>query len=926
MSLIVGRFQINSDLDAWSLERLFNRDMDRVADITLLDVGRSRTLALRGTTIAFTADAEVTHQIELLWPDQDTTIAALAPFDITVPDDHVGVRIRLAGAASASAAARVPSGALKIGLGASGGGHAVYERLDAYPVSQPITEVIDDVLGSLRLPSQVVSRETLPALREVLSTTLDGYLQLSADLSWGAILSNTRQIEAGQLALEFQSRLALAATAAAKYRIAGTFTIQCCRSGDRARFIVRKARESTFTFAADFKLDAEFETAGLPETADEFLGKLLGGDVDRVLRTLDRVQRFESIEQVKEAVGNWVGDGLSELAMPLIGKALDASTTREFLEALRDVSAQYTSLDERIARLYQDNLDDVPGLSRTLKVLAAVRDPDGLKQVSDARAFVVFRKLAGDRLYDALLDTSEFNTVIEVAGKARDFIQNGSEKLKKAIRALQERFALDPLMRRVQALSSPDALRTLADEQLRRLVAMLLERPFDAIEQAAKPAFKELQATLKALDQFNQRWYAQLLQAANAKFKATVAAEFARASSSQALLDVEIDVRTPLGRRLAGRAAVGDFAALLADAASPAVKLRDAVLTHVVARQTQLRVNVLGFEIKNVSRLISSSTDQFQQSDGGLVLLHAFETRSEVERVRRDERTLMRFMLRGAAEGLAPRADEVQQHLLETLREMSAAYEFEIEDSKTSAEELLEYLDLAESLGLIASPAAFLTDLRRELPAGWTKVKVQYAVRYEPEALAATFKRDTMELQRQARAALVSLVGRALIVPGRPNDARLGLAYQDEGIRSAYQRSFPAAPSGAIAVFLPAYVTRGRGRVEALPDVQKVLLGGVFTVERHYLEALGTLDQMMDRLKADPGTARTPITARQLDDIVEDFVGFADSFPSNKRINPFFGTFDALVLAVAPRARRAALVLEITPRKTAEPVTKFLTL
>ena len=925
MPLVVGPVRIISDLDAWSLERLFNRDMDRVADVTLIDVSPSRTLAFGSRTVKFTADGEVTHQIELLWPDEDTTIAALAPFDISVPDDHVGVRIRLAGAASASAAARVPSGALKIGLGARGGGHAVYERFDAYPVRQPITEVIDDAIRSLRLPAQVAGRDTLPGAREVLSTTLDGYLQLSADVAWGAILANTRQIEAGQLALEFQSTLAVAATAAAKYRLAGTFAIQCCRSGDRARFIVRKARESTFTFAADLTIDAEFRTVGLPGTADEFLGKLVGGDVDRVLRTLDRLQRFDSLDTIKEAVGTWVGDGLSELALLLIGKVLDAGTATEFLEALREVSAQYTSLDARVARLYQDSLDDVPGLARTLEILAAIREPDALKRVSDARVFVVFRKLAGDRLYDVLLNAGEFGNVLEIVDQARDFILNGSEKLKKAIHVLQTRFALDPLIRRLHELSSPEALETLSDQQLRRLVALLLERPFEAIEHAAGRAFEELQAALDALDRFNQRWYEQLLQAANSKFKTTVAAEFSRASSSQALLDVEIDVSTPEGRRRAGRAAVGDFEEVLSDAASTGVTLREAVLTHTVTRQAQLRVNVLGFEFKRVSRLISSSTDQFQQTGAGLLLLHAFETTSEIERSRREERTLMRFMLRGAAEGFASRADAVQRHLIETLREMSAAYDFEIEDSRTSNEELLEYLDLAQSLGLIASPGAFLAELQRELPAGWTRVKVQYAVRYEPEALAATFTRDTAALLRQARGALVSLVGRALIVPGKPNDARLGLAYQDERVRAAYQRAFPGVPSGSVTVFVPAYVTRSRGRVEALPDVQKTLLGGVFTVERKYLDALGKLDQMMDRLRANPATARTPVTARQLDDIVEDFVGFADSFPSTKRVNPFFGTFDALVLEAVPRARRAALVLEITPRNATAPVTKFLT-
>lgn len=925
MPLVVGPFTINSGKDAWSLEGTFNRDVDTVADATLLDVATHQPFTIGDVDVRFKAAADVKHQIELVWPENTTGTAELSAFGIALAADEVGVRVRLVGQASASAAAKVPTGPVAVGFGAAGGGSFAYEHFNAYPASRRIVDVIDDTIKSLRLPSQVRDERAIPAAKEVLTARFAGYLELTADVEWGATLTNTRGLSAGELALDFQSRLALAATAAARYRLGGDFEIHCCRAGSRARFVARKARESAFTFAADFKLVENFKTTGLPATANEFLGKLLGADVDRILRAIDRAQQFDTLDKVKAAAGDWAGDALADLAKPLIGKALDATTTKEFLAALREVTGQYTSLDERVARLYQQNLGDLPGLQRALDVLSKVEEPDALKYVSDARAWTVFRSLAGDRLYDALLNAQDFRQVLGLVDATRDFLGNGSPRLKAAIDTLQQRCAFDTLIRRLHDLSSPEALAAVADIQLRKLVSLLVGQAFDKIQGSIKPAFDQLQAALQAIGQFNARWYSYVLDAANSTFKATVNAEFSRASSADALVDVEIDLERSDGPRLAGRAAVGDFTEVLASARTAGITLREGVLTHKATRQAQIRVNVLGFEFDRISRLIATSKDDFQQTDAGLLLVHTFEAKSELARKRRNEQTLTSFVLRGAAEAVTSSTDDMTRlHMVDTLRRISAGYEFDVDDSKTSTEELLEYLAFAESLGLLSDRAALVNELRTELPKGWNHVNVQYVVRYDPQAVAAVFLRDTRDLQAAARAALTALVGKVLIVAGRPNDARLGLAYQDEGVRRAFEAARPAVPADSIAVRLPAWVTRDKARVDSLPTEQKALLQGLFNVESNYLKALGRLDAVMDSLRANPAALRNPVATRDLDDVATDFVSFADDFPTDKRVNPFFGAFDALVLATSPRGRKSAMVLQITPNGATDPVTKYL--
>jgi hypothetical protein len=925
MALVVGPFaNITTGADSWSLSRFFTPDMDRVGEATLKrDATGSITIA--GTDVDFRANVEATHQVELVWPNDDTdAVTDLSRFGIRINPDEVGVRLRLRGTATARAAAKLPVGSLSLGFGAEGSATLEYERFRPYALSTSIPEALQDIARGLRLPSHVRSVETLPAANELLTTRLSSYLQLSADVAWRASIANTRGVQLGELALASESQLSLAVAAAAKYRLAGDFDIHCCRTGDRVRFVVRKSRESKFSFATDFKLDAEFKTAGLPDTASDFVGKLLGADVARVLGNIDRLQRVDSLDDIKGAVGEWASGALGELSGPLIGKALDNTTTRQFLTALRKITAQYTSLDQRVARLYEEGVDDVPRLRQSLDILAAAQQPDALKAVSDAGAWAIFRRLTGDRLYDTLLDRAEYQEVLTLVARTRDFIDNGSDDLKNVVATLQRTLPFDAAIRRLEQLSSPEALATLADAQLQRAVSLLLDREFGRIRDDAEPAFKRLQQALEAYDAFNAKWYGQLLETANRKFKATVNAEFTRASTSDALIDVAIDVSTPLGQHLAGRAAVGDFAELLADARQPVVTIRDAILTHAVARGSSLKVSALGFDASRITRLITTAKNQFQQTDNGLLLIHTVEAKNEKEVRVRNESTLTRFIFRGTFEGLMPQGDPTRTHMVDTMRAVSTSYQYRIKDAETSAEELVEYLEFARQMGLVASPAAFVADLRTQLPQGWTSVTADYVIGYDVAAVAAVFAQDTATLQVAAQRALSTLIGQVLIVHGKPNDARMGLAYLNRAVRDAYERAVPDVPPGVIGVVVPAWVTHDRQRTEALTREQKQLLRGVLNTEARYLNRLAQLDRLMDKLLQNPAGVRTAVLSAELDDVVTDFVAMADDFPTDKKINPFFGAFDALIATYAPRARRAALVLEITPAGGGDAVTKYL--
>jgi hypothetical protein len=921
--LPLGNGKINLDFDksVWPLDGHFTRDMDDIVEAALeLDAGKSFTVGA-GADVVFTAKASGGHHIELVWPEREDERQRLATFGVILDGTEVGVRVMLEGTASASVAAKVPVGAIKVGFGAEAGASLRYERFKTYtPASTSIGAILGDAVGTMRLPAHVRDTATLPAPKEILTSKHSGYLTLSADASWGATLTNSRGISAGDLELDFEAKLTLAATAAAKYRIAGEFDLHCCRAGNRARFIVFKSRESQFSFAADFRIDAEFKTEGLPKTANEFLGKLLGADVDRVLRAIDKVQKLDSLEDAKKAVGDLAAGGIHKLAQPLIQKALSEATVKEFLKELKQVTGVYTSLDARIASLLRESLKEAEPVLTALDKIIAFEHADALKQVVDPKVWSIFRMLAGERLYDALLDATEFDKVIEVAKAARTFINDAPEKLKAAVATLQHELALDGMIRKLQDLSDPDALANLADEQLRKLVSLLLDEAFDKVAAHAEDAFARLKKALRAVETFNEAWYKKLLEAANSSYSLSLNVAFSRASSTEALVDVELDLDTEDGRTLAARAAVGDFAPVLAKWQSASVRIRDAVLTRQVTRESQVHLNVLGFELSSLSRLISRAEAALRpMPSAGMVLVYTTEAELHQEKRKGDERTASSFIVRAIGETQNPSEQATKNYLLSTLRNLSASYEVKKTDEQTSVEELLEYLEFAETLGLLTDRAAFVAALQRELPSGWTGASVEYVIRYDETALPAVFQRKTEDITASAARSMRNLIGAVLIGQGQ-NLAITGLAYGSDVVRAEFERNPAGFENLHFSVTVPAWITKDKAKTLPVLRAQMPSLARMLRVEKQYLKVLGDLDKAVDTLREGKVVA-----GQRLTDIATDFVALADDMPQDARINPFFGILDALVAESTPRGRKSVLLLELTPKDGGDKVTKVLT-
>jgi hypothetical protein len=261
-------------------------------------LGRADTLK-----IGVSASAEAVHQIQLIWPDSQVEPNTLR--DLQPGASEYVVRLLLQGKADASAKGSAPIGPLKATFGVTSGGSISYERLRIVSAALPARKVLQELFGGLRLPQQIDTVAEIPDPGEVVVARFAGYLNLTGQVSYGYSLTGSRDIEVGKLNLDLDYALKLSAGLSAAYSLAGEFELEA-RAGsspDFVRYVVRKSRESQFNFAADFGVDAKLHLKGLPDTADEFLAKVLGAPAERALKLFGKARTYTSVEELEKAAG-----------------------------------------------------------------------------------------------------------------------------------------------------------------------------------------------------------------------------------------------------------------------------------------------------------------------------------------------------------------------------------------------------------------------------------------------------------------------------------------------------------------------------------------------------------------------------------------------------------------------------------------------
>ncbi|HEY6402929.1 MAG TPA: hypothetical protein VI479_16040, partial [Blastocatellia bacterium] len=947
-----GQIEVQSDQDIWMTLVVtggrFLPTVTRIAGVNFKFANEQKFRFGRGDGMRLSVSAGAAAEIRLIWPDEnDETLKALG-LGAFLSDEKLYARLFFSANGDLAADARIPVGTLTLSgsFGIGVGGKVAYERLKVYDAQATAKEILGDLLAGTRMPQQVSAVTEIPEPGEALITRFGGYLKLKAAMNWGYQMTGSRSIEFNQLNLDLDYGLRAMATVSVGCRLAGDFSVEARRGAEDgwARFVVRKSRDAQFDFAADFDLDGEVQLKGLPQSADEFLIRLIGADARTVLDYFKKAEGYASLDELEKKLTQMVKGIVHEWSQDLIGKALGDDTLKEFLAAARRVVETYNNLDERIVNLYHAYLDKIPQLRRALGILAGAPFSADLAALTEndeedsLDLWDVAQLLWGANIYPLLLQNERFAEFSQLARKAQAFVEDGATApVRDFLSRLKSATRLDPLFEKLGEIKSADQLRQIGDEKLQEIAGRLIGLGFDKIENSRfNAAFEDLQKSLKRIKDFKETWYARLREAVSDKIKLDLHYVYTQASHDEKLIDVELNLNRAEGRELALAAAAGDFSGVLKSYNTNYARINNGVFTHKVRRSAQLQINVMGWGYDSLKQLTQNVEHAIEERSGGLLHVYATETTIEQRRARGrkfKEIVESNFLLRAVGETIQDSANLVErttrQYMLQTLGNLTAQYTLLESNERASVEELEHYLDLAEFLGLFEKQSrhAFVDDLARQFPGGLGKVKIDYIVRYDNTAL-----RDAMgavsgdQLRELARQTMRRLIG-AKFTGMKQTEwmARVGFAYLSPSVYEVYDKGgFTTLRHTKIVVTLPEWFTKGPPRKETLSKEDAERLSTLYYVENGYVDSMAQLDKILDRALKE----KKPIPLDELKEAAREFARMADDV-DKWRENGFFAIFDKVVEAAlkkAPRdkaARESAMVLEITPDGTNK-VTKAL--
>lgn len=899
-------------------------------------------------TIKLGIKAQAKNHLYALWPTssnerlQILDAHGLSDFFAAHPDQLLLV-LDLSAAASANVAGSFPYSILTASTTLDVGGDVGYIHIQPYVASTAVGTMVPDFFANLRLPAQVTSK--LPA-GEVIAFEYGGYLKFGAGLAIGYELKGSPSFEIGQLQLSEHYDLSVIGKLGLNAQIAGNFQVEVRSADDThaagtnwARVIVRKSRSNAFQVAADVKVDASSDLEGLPGTGDEFLEALLGLRAKNWLNMLTRVRELSDINALESELDDLAKQYISEWC----GKELDKLSTTEFgtlLQSVQKVVDSYNNLGNSAVTLFDRYYNKLDTLVAQLNKLAALTSWDQLTGETDGELWNVLRQLTGGDPLGWILgqiqitDSSGNSVTVPSLKQLQAGVQNtldliqkdAHDEIRKVIGLAKSSFGLDGFVNDLSKVDSIPKLKALADQKLGAFVERLIGKAVDQLKNSEiGQVLDQIHKTLTAINTFEGKLYSKFKDAAQQSLSFQLHAEYNRASESDALIDLEINLDSDAGKKLMQAAACGNFQDALASYRPDLVQLNAGTLTHKITKDTSFSVNVLGWHggwhYQGVDRVIVNTDQQIvAEKNGGLTIYSTIDLTDEHTRQSITSKVQTNFLLRflGESHRVLKFDPKNQQYLIDAISGMAATYDLTFSDTKTPKSRLVYFLSIAKDFGLSAQGAT-VDDLVPMLPIksgadDFGPMTCAYEVRYTDEGLRRLFGStpNEMTIRQIARSVVLANYLR------KPELASLGWCYWTQAIYNSWNDGQAAFTNHISPVEFrpidPSPFDQPAPSSVVLQPFQLQILSTLFYIEDDFVAGLQALDSLMNKGE---------ISARDFESALNRIGSGLNTLANfSEGVNTIFAIFDQLVGLQTSAAKARISSLTLTSQVGTQTVTK----
>jgi Pyruvate/2-oxoacid:ferredoxin oxidoreductase gamma subunit len=647
-----------------------------------------------------------------------------------------------------------------------------------------VIDALRRTLAAARLPQSdpgdvmAVNGSVALGRNEILYTSFTGFLSLAGEATFGYDASGTITYAVGKLDLATTLAVKAQAKVNVGFSMAGAFRILVLPGTESgwARVVVEKNRTSTFDVGVGVTVDARLATAGLPDTTDAPLAlieSILGFRTPQVAQQVLNLAALppDALKQkadgaIKAFVATWTGRSFEKLADGELGDAMNK---------IAAAAHAITHADNRAIALYEQYV--VANLQGPLKDLASVvsrpslqAQREGLVEKFGDEKVRFLVGLLVDRGFGQVVTSYEQggSNLKEAVEKLTHFVDADADQgIRTFIETRTKTLGLRPLFDELRQIDTVDKLKARSAAAVgglvERLTGLALDKLFASPEVNA--IIKDVNTVAKTFDEVLRKINDVVTRAMNARGRLEMSSAYQHVREGDKLVDVQIHVDQAdaalraKAHEIYRQATRGRFEEVLKDENAPLITVSAAAFTEALTRVGTIKVNVYGWNYKEVNTLLSTLDANVKESPTGMVTVYNVGARGESTRVSSNTVTLgYVFQVTGQVNGAFQADDRLRKQTVDAynaLTRMQSELDYAINDPLTSLDELRSYLGIGQQLrvlgpGQTARLIGSVQELRRPADGGpaamdekaFRRVGVTYTVGFAGEALAHALTAD----------------------------------------------------------------------------------------------------------------------------------------------------------------------------------------
>jgi hypothetical protein len=720
-----------------------------------------------------------------LQDDQSIDLAGMLRDHTVLSGQDALVVVAAAGEAGAGFASTVLNRpGINVGVSFKAGGSVDWAVCRPVRDEETVIDALRRTLTAARLPQTdpgdvaAVNGSVATGRNELLCTSFTGFLSLAGEATFGYDASGTTTYAVGKLDLATTLIVKAQAKVNVGFGLAGAFRILVLPGAESGwvRVAVEKNRASTFDVGVGVTVDARLATTGLPDTRDAPLAlveSILGFRTPQVAQQIldlaalsPDVLRQTADGAIKAFVAVWTGHPFENLADGELGEAM---------KKIRAAAHEIAHGDGRLFALYEQYV--AANLQGPLKDLSAIVSRPSLQ----ARRDGLIERIGDEKLrfLVGLLVDRGFGQVVtsyeQVAGELGQAVEalgrfvdaDTGQGIRTFIETRTKALALRPLFDELRQADTVDKLKPRAASGVGALVERLTGFTVDKLAGSpeASAIIKDVNTVAKTFDEVLARINDVVIKAMNAQGRLALSSAYQLVREGDKLVDIQIHVDHPdatlkaTAHEIYRQATRGRFEDALKDESAPLVSVSTASFTDALKGVGTIKVNVFGWNYKEVNSLLSTLEANVKTNPTGVVTVYNVGAKGESTRVSSNTVRLgYVFQVTGQVHGAFQADAALRKQSVDAynaLARMQSELDYAIDDPVTSLDDLRSYLGVGQRLGVLgpgqtARLMGSVQELRRPSADGsaaidengFRRVGVTYTVGFTGEALARALTAD----------------------------------------------------------------------------------------------------------------------------------------------------------------------------------------